>query len=321
MENCAGQTAMLPSSWIHYVFTPVKSMVVGGNFLTEDALQKQFDITKLEEQRLKIDETYEGNMYTGFRDVMWTFVKFSLIPDLRQALASGSDVTKLAEMARVFLRELNPVKSGAWTTKKKNEPVYNRLKKLMRAAPNSSDSDDEDFQQNTLDTLRLIQQDIADAKKETLNSQQLLAQKISKRVKHLEQIGAQQTVAAKSELNKTVLETMNWQTEEFKKKQDAWDQELKEMKKELGEMKLKGHTCPHTIDFEIEAQDKGRYRMKMSSNDLVHLLKQKIRKIGRKYKFTFDDCFIVTPSHQKCLQDSKSLSESGIQHGSVVYLR
>ncbi|EGT55132.1 hypothetical protein CAEBREN_25500 [Caenorhabditis brenneri] len=131
VEICAGQTAMLPSSWPHYVFTPVKSIVIGGNFLTEDALQKQFDITKLEEQRLRMDETYEGNMYRGFRDVMWTFIEFSLIPDLRQAIASGAEVAKLTEMGRVFLKELHPVKSGAWTTKKQNEPVYNRLKKLM----------------------------------------------------------------------------------------------------------------------------------------------------------------------------------------------
>ncbi|CAL2035439.1 unnamed protein product [Caenorhabditis brenneri] len=131
VEICAGQTAMLPSSWPHYVFTPVKSMVIGGNFLAEDALQKQFDITKLEEQRLKLDKNYIYSMYAGFRDVMWTFVEFSLIPDLRQAIASGADVAKLTEMGRVFLKELHPVKNGAWTTKKQNEPVYNRLKKLM----------------------------------------------------------------------------------------------------------------------------------------------------------------------------------------------
>ncbi|EGT36460.1 hypothetical protein CAEBREN_17945 [Caenorhabditis brenneri] len=140
---------------------------------------------------------------------------------------------------------------------------------LKRTAPSFSDSDNEDFQQTTLDTLRLIQQNIADSKKETLDSQKVLAEGITNRFKHLEQVGAQQTVVAKSELNKALLETIQWKTEELKKKQDARDEELKKMRQELREMKSHRNICWLTIQFKIQTQDKRRFPMKMRWDDLV----------------------------------------------------
>ena len=43
LELTQGQTILMPSGWIHAVYTPEDSLVFGGNFLHSLAVQKQFE--------------------------------------------------------------------------------------------------------------------------------------------------------------------------------------------------------------------------------------------------------------------------------------
>lgn len=45
----AGNTFMIPSGWIHAVYTPVDSLVFGGNFLHSYAIEHQLRCAQIEE--------------------------------------------------------------------------------------------------------------------------------------------------------------------------------------------------------------------------------------------------------------------------------
>nr|KAJ3414055.1 JmjC domain-containing histone demethylation protein 1 [Polyrhizophydium stewartii] len=46
----AGNTMFIPSGWIHAVFTPVDSVVIGGNFLHSLAITSQLEVTRIERE-------------------------------------------------------------------------------------------------------------------------------------------------------------------------------------------------------------------------------------------------------------------------------
>lgn len=48
MELHAGDLFMLPSGWIHAVYTPIDSLIVGGNFLTVRDIETQLQVVKVE---------------------------------------------------------------------------------------------------------------------------------------------------------------------------------------------------------------------------------------------------------------------------------
>ena len=45
----AGNTFMIPSGWIHAVYTPIDSLVFGGNFLHSYAIEHQLRCAQIEE--------------------------------------------------------------------------------------------------------------------------------------------------------------------------------------------------------------------------------------------------------------------------------
>lgn len=55
VEKCArivlneGNTFFIPTAWIHAVFTPVDSLVFGGNFLHSYGIDKQLKIAQVED--------------------------------------------------------------------------------------------------------------------------------------------------------------------------------------------------------------------------------------------------------------------------------
>ena len=44
-----GQTLFIPTGWIHAVYTPVHTIVFGGNFLHSFAIEKQLRVAQTEE--------------------------------------------------------------------------------------------------------------------------------------------------------------------------------------------------------------------------------------------------------------------------------
>ena len=68
-----GDTAFIPAGWIHSVWTPEDSLVIGGNFLTRYDLDMQLKIVNVE----KNNGTAPSYRYPQFQKVMWyTLIKY-----------------------------------------------------------------------------------------------------------------------------------------------------------------------------------------------------------------------------------------------------
>ena len=68
-----GDTMLIPSGWIHAVWTPEDSLVIGGNFLSRMSYKNQFKVVDIE----KANETPIKFRYPHFQKVMWyTAIKY-----------------------------------------------------------------------------------------------------------------------------------------------------------------------------------------------------------------------------------------------------
>jgi F-box/leucine-rich repeat protein 10/11 len=68
-----GDTMLIPSGWIHAVWTPEDSLVIGGNFLTRLHFEMQFRVAEIE----KNNKTGVAFRYPKFQKVMWyTIIKY-----------------------------------------------------------------------------------------------------------------------------------------------------------------------------------------------------------------------------------------------------
>ncbi len=62
-----GDVLIIPSGWIHAVYTPVDTLVIGGNFLTSFNLKEQFKIIDIEIET-KVDKKFK---FPQFGKLMW----------------------------------------------------------------------------------------------------------------------------------------------------------------------------------------------------------------------------------------------------------
>ncbi|KAL3124399.1 hypothetical protein niasHT_000823 [Heterodera trifolii] len=65
-----GDTLIIPSGWIHCVYTPVDSLVFGGNFLHSYSIPMQIRVSKSED-RIKIGSKYR---FPHFKQMFWCFM-------------------------------------------------------------------------------------------------------------------------------------------------------------------------------------------------------------------------------------------------------
>lgn len=80
----AGDTMLIPSGWIHAVWTPETSLVIGGNFLTKMSFKNQFKIVDIE----KNNGTPQKFRYPHFQRIMWyTAIKYLKDDPLPQAVS------------------------------------------------------------------------------------------------------------------------------------------------------------------------------------------------------------------------------------------
>lgn len=80
----AGDTMLIPSGWIHAVWTPETSLVIGGNFLTRMSFKNQFRIVDIE----KNNGTPQKFRYPHFQRIMWyTAIKYLRDDPLPQAVS------------------------------------------------------------------------------------------------------------------------------------------------------------------------------------------------------------------------------------------
>lgn len=62
-----GQTLLIPSGWIHAVYTPHDSLVFGGNFIHKHSLEMQLTIYRLEKQ-MKVGKEYR---FPNYQRLLW----------------------------------------------------------------------------------------------------------------------------------------------------------------------------------------------------------------------------------------------------------
>ncbi|KAK9365799.1 hypothetical protein V1509DRAFT_631823 [Lipomyces kononenkoae] len=67
VELTKGDTMIIPSGWIHAVYTPVDSLVIGGNFLTARDLSMEIQIAKIE-KKTKVPRKFR---FPLFSKVLW----------------------------------------------------------------------------------------------------------------------------------------------------------------------------------------------------------------------------------------------------------
>ena len=90
-----GDTALIPAGWIHSVWTPTDSLVIGGNFLTRMHYEKQIRVTQIE----KATNVARKFRYPHFQKVMWytalRYLDEDPLPDsVRELLISGQPFTR-----------------------------------------------------------------------------------------------------------------------------------------------------------------------------------------------------------------------------------
>lgn len=65
-----GETFLIPSGWIHAVYTPEDALVFGGNFVTTASIVRQLQVFEIEE-RTKVQKIYR---FPFFRQINWYFL-------------------------------------------------------------------------------------------------------------------------------------------------------------------------------------------------------------------------------------------------------
>lgn len=91
-----GETLMIPSGWIHSVYTPEDSLVFGGNFVHSFSILRQLQVYLLE-YRTRVGDAYR---FPFFREINWYFLCV-LLPVVRKQYLPHDSPTKIDAAAKV----------------------------------------------------------------------------------------------------------------------------------------------------------------------------------------------------------------------------
>ncbi|CDK25117.1 unnamed protein product [Kuraishia capsulata CBS 1993] len=103
-----GDLLVLPSGWIHAVYTPVDSVVIGGNYLSSFSTETQLKVFEIE-QATKVPERFK---FPNFNKIMWLigFYSYKSSTDL-----SVEDVESLERLLPFYENQLELINSDATT--------------------------------------------------------------------------------------------------------------------------------------------------------------------------------------------------------------
>ncbi|KHJ90804.1 PHD-finger [Oesophagostomum dentatum] len=85
-----GQTLMIPSGWIHAVYTPQDSLVFGGNFLHALNVPMQLKVYEMEQRLKKEVGTEDKFLFPHFELVNWYAARSLILESLREANDEGN---------------------------------------------------------------------------------------------------------------------------------------------------------------------------------------------------------------------------------------
>ncbi|KAJ1374565.1 hypothetical protein KIN20_037273 [Parelaphostrongylus tenuis] len=98
-----GQTLMVPSGWIHAVYTPVDSLVFGGNFLHALNTRMQLKVYEMEQRLKKEIGTEDRFLFPNFELVHWYAARSFILEQLREANDEGNRADQYIMDAAVAL--------------------------------------------------------------------------------------------------------------------------------------------------------------------------------------------------------------------------
>lgn len=90
-----GETLLIPAGWIHAVYTPMDSLVFGGNFLHLGNLEMQMRIYRLESSVRTAINTASKFYFPNFEYLHWMYMKNILIPKIKETVEEGSDMREV----------------------------------------------------------------------------------------------------------------------------------------------------------------------------------------------------------------------------------
>lgn len=76
----AGEMVLIPPGYLHFVYTPVNSLVIGGNFLTLNFIRFHFMMTHFEEINRKNSNLARNQMFKNFHDFMFYWLEDAYLP-------------------------------------------------------------------------------------------------------------------------------------------------------------------------------------------------------------------------------------------------
>lgn len=151
VENCArvtltsGNTFLIPTGWIHAVYTEEDSLVFGGNFLHSYGIEKQLRVAKVEETT-KVPSKFRYPFYTM---ILWyVLVRYVHCLTGKNYLAVDDEGNSLLVDEN---KDQNNIKTEAVKTeiKKEEEEILesNQNAVTTKSDPFDTDTEDEDFEE------------------------------------------------------------------------------------------------------------------------------------------------------------------------------
>ncbi|PIC17420.1 hypothetical protein B9Z55_023666 [Caenorhabditis nigoni] len=128
----AGMTAIIPSGFIHAVYTPEDSIVVGGNFLMENQIARQFELSRVEEKMWKNNMLDYGSLYKEFNNVMFSYTEnilFEKLVNLHEIPVE--DIEELKEQTLSMVKNLSKNVLVTWYSEEEQEQIIQKLKQLI----------------------------------------------------------------------------------------------------------------------------------------------------------------------------------------------
>ncbi|PIC17430.1 hypothetical protein B9Z55_023672 [Caenorhabditis nigoni] len=128
----AGMTAIIPSGYIHAVYTPEDSIVVGGNFLMEDQIARQFELSRVEEKMLEKGMLDYGSLYKEFNNVMFSYTENILFEKLANLQENPvDDIEELKEQTSAMMNNLSKSDLATWYSEEEQKQIIEKLKQLI----------------------------------------------------------------------------------------------------------------------------------------------------------------------------------------------
>ncbi|CAI2351391.1 unnamed protein product [Caenorhabditis sp. 36 PRJEB53466] len=90
-----GETLLIPAGWIHAVYTPVDSLVFGGNFLHLGNLDTQMRVYHLENSVRKKINSEAKFYFPNFEYLHWMYMRNVFLEKMREANDEGNDMREM----------------------------------------------------------------------------------------------------------------------------------------------------------------------------------------------------------------------------------